>query len=134
MDSEGVARSKGMFVLSDWPYKDLFGFRMNARWLYFLNMLWLLLTKRSRMLGGTQRLKRTLKLRYGIISYNVRGAHDRSQGVYIGSGIGSLEDVVKTALDYDKGVSSAFSLSTANTKVLIGIQESVTTICPASAH
>jgi hypothetical protein len=25
------------------------------------------------------------------------------QGVYIGSGIGNLDDIVKTAIDYDKG-------------------------------
>lgn len=27
----------------------------------------------------------------------------REQGVYIGSGIGNLDDIVKTAVDYEKG-------------------------------
>jgi hypothetical protein len=56
------------------------------------------------MLGGRRAKRRNSKLRFVILAVEISRAN-ALQGVYMGSGIGSLDDVYETTIAYEKGVS-----------------------------
>jgi hypothetical protein len=56
------------------------------------------------MLDGTRRQRMILKQRY-VTAYSCKWCQlTDAQGVYMGSGIGSLDDVYNTTVAYEKGV------------------------------
>lgn len=55
--------------------------------------------------AGSQRREKRSRRLYGLHNALVCSELTSSQGVYIGSGIGSLDDVYDTTVAYEKGVS-----------------------------
>lgn len=85
--------------------------RMNARWPSLLSTLWLAPKKPWKMLVGGPRQKKTSRQQFVPLPnepFPCTDAHIH-QGVYIGSGIGSLDDVYETSINYEAGVSEMLS-------------------------
>lgn len=55
------------------------------------------------MLDGRQSPRKILKLLYALYQ-SAQNVTESSKGVYIGSGIGSLDDVYDTSIAYNDGV------------------------------
>jgi hypothetical protein len=83
------------------------GLRTNAAWRVLLSMLWSHLKKLSVMQGGRPKKKMTLRQQYDLPRAHLLSL-TRYQGVYLGSGIGSLDDVYDTTVAFEKGVSKSF--------------------------
>lgn len=57
-----------------------------------------------------------------------------AQGVYMGSGIGSLDDVYDTTVAYEKGVSMPGNAKSHPLILELGLQEGFSAVCTSTSH